>query len=160
MKYLYLKDLLLEIPTQVTNTTGSLTGIKGLLIQVRTLRQASYIFRSRWGTAQSGEEKVFYFDCAFPCCCLWTCRSHDPAFPQLSQLSALKPFSSSSLISPLWIILWRSYLYFLHLIFLIFFHGLVCFFVFPTSLFVSSIHLYNSASHFTFLKSLPEGLTA
>lgn len=37
MKYLYLKDLLLEIPTQVTNTTGSLTGIKGLLIQVRTL---------------------------------------------------------------------------------------------------------------------------
>lgn len=63
MKNLYLKDLLLEIPTQVTNTTGSLTAIKGLLIQVRTLRQTSYIFRSCWRTAWSG--KVFFILAVF-----------------------------------------------------------------------------------------------
>lgn len=100
MKNLYLKDLLLEIPTQVTNTTGSVTDINGLLIQVRTLRQTFYIFRSCWGTAQSGEEKVFYFGCVFPFCCLWPCRSHDPVFPWLSQISALKLFLFSSFISP------------------------------------------------------------
>lgn len=69
MKNLYLKDLLFEIPTQVTNTTGSLTDIKGLLIQVRTLRQTSYIFRRCWRTAWSGKGfsilAVFFLAAAF-----------------------------------------------------------------------------------------------
>lgn len=124
MKNLYLKDLLLEIPTQVTNTIGSLTAIKGLLIQVRTLRQTSYIFRSCWRTAWSGKV-FFYFGCVCPCCCLWTCRSHHPAFPKLSQISALKPFLSSSFISSPRIIPLSGYsfmvysvsLYFLYLYF-------------------------------------------
>lgn len=60
MKILHLKDLLLEIPTQVSNSAGSLTDIKGLLIQVRTLRLTSCIFRSCRGTAYTGEEEVFF----------------------------------------------------------------------------------------------------
>lgn len=61
MKNLRLKDLLLKIPIQVSNPTGILTDIKGLLIQGRILRFPSYIFRSCRGTAYSADKKGAFF---------------------------------------------------------------------------------------------------
>lgn len=83
----------------MSNPTGSLTSIKGLLIQESTLRLRSYIFRSCWRTACSGKEKVF-FRPSFSLLLPWICQSQHPAFPQLSQLCSLKPFLSGLFILP------------------------------------------------------------
>lgn len=112
------------MPTQVTNTTGSLTAIKGLLIQVRTLRQPSYIFRSCWRTAWSGKFFFLFWLCLsllLPLGLQVTWSRLPKAFP----VSALRPFLSSSFISSPRIIQFSGYsftaysvsLYFLYLYF-------------------------------------------
>lgn len=170
MKNLHLKDLLLEIPTQVSNPTGSLTDIKGLLVQVRTLRLTSYIFRSCRGTEYSGEEKGFFilsFCLLLPLNVSVTASSLAIAFPAILPSHSFPSFAflNPSHLAHSFLLygsrsILGSYLHLLHIILFISFHGLACFFISPTFLVMSSFRLHNSASHFTFLKSPPEGLTA